>query len=297
MKVKQCLFIFAFMLCCKSNIFSQPLVQVDDAERKRLLDIAMKYKGVPYVYGAESPKAFDCSGFVRYVYREAFGIDLPRSSRDYPSVGSPIDWKKANVGDVFIYDTVGGRPSHVSIFAGNGQVIHAVSAGPLTGVILSPLTDKYWSSRLIAARAFLATAPAVAAAKSVAATAPPGPSASKPGAVKKEEVAISELGIEIPAKKIVEVDKIPTAAGTSLSFTITNTTGAESNFTILFFRVNPKTYKLEPIHEERVKMKQKESISLPPYRFDNEGKYKLIIKDSWGNQLVEREFMVTAAKA
>ncbi len=304
-------YLLFFLLGIQTLVSAQTLFQADDAARKRLIDIAMKYRGIPYIYGAESPSAFDCSGFVRYVYREAFGLELPRSSRDYPASGFPVDWKKANIGDVFIYDTVGGKPSHVSIFAGNGQVIHAVSSGPKTGVIITPVSDKYWSARLIAARSYLAAAPAGSAAKqeaspvSAARTGSSGagktpPAAGQPGPAvsgklagdKAAETVISDLGIEIPAKKTSETDRIPTAAGTSLAFTLTNASGKDSGFTVLFFRVNPKNYKLEPIYEERIKMKMKESFGLPPYRFDEEGKYKLVVKDSWGNQLVDREFMV-----
>jgi cell wall-associated NlpC family hydrolase len=137
--------------------FGQPS---DEAARKKLLEIAFKYRGVPYVYGSESPKAFDCSGFVRYVYREAFGLELPRSARGFYSAGSPIDWRAARPGDVFVYDTVGGAPSHVSIVVGDGTVIHAVSDGPRTGVIVSPMTDRYWTPRLIAARTFLSASDA-----------------------------------------------------------------------------------------------------------------------------------------
>jgi hypothetical protein len=266
--------------------------------RKRLLEIASKYRGVPYVYGAESPKAFDCSGFVRYVYREAYGLELPRSARGFYSAGIPIDWKSAKPGDVLIYDTVGGAPSHVAIFAGEGTVIHAVSEGPKTGVIVSPMADRYWSARLIAARTFLplgAAAPARPSAPDSAQKATPGSSlaSSSPEKAVPAEAAISDIGILVPAKKETVTDRIPTAAGTSVAFTVTNGTGAAGTFIVLFFRVHPKTYKLEQLHEERVALASEASFSLPPYRFDEAGKYKLVVKQR-GDQLFEREFMVTA---
>lgn len=285
----------------------------DEATRKKLLDVAFKYRGVPYVYGAESPSAFDCSGFVRYVYREAFGIELPRSARGFYSTGTPIDWKAAKMGDVFIYDTVGGAPSHVSIAVGDGTVIHAVSDGPSTGVILSPMTDRYWEPRLIAARTFLASGvaqvatapPAVKPAAKPAATAIQAP-AAKPVATKpaipapalktaQVEVAIVDIGFVIPAEKKTVADKIPTAAGTSVAFTLTNGTGKDGSFMVLFFRIDPKTYKLQQIHEEKVKLAAKAAFSLPPYNYAEPGKYKLVVKDSWGNQLFEREFVVESA--
>lgn len=275
--------------------FGQP---TDDAARKKLLDIAFKYKGVPYVYGSESPKAFDCSGFVRYVYREAFGLELPRSARAFYSAGAPVDWKLARPGDVFVYDTVGGAPSHVSIVVGDGTVIHAVSDGPRTGVIVSPLTDRYWAPRLIAARTFLSsdaasTKPAAAKPAVAPATGKPAakPSAAKPAA---PERAIADIGLSIPAVKAESTDKIPTAAGTSVAFTLTNGTGEDGSFMVLFFRVDPKSLKLRQIHEEKVKLASAAAFGLPPYTFDDPGKYKLVVKDSWGNPLLERVFTVTA---
>ncbi len=305
--------IISFMLfACLSLVVSYG----DDTEaaaRKRLLEVAFKYRGVPYVYGAESPRAFDCSGFVRYVYREAYGIELPRSARGFYSVGTPIDAKAAKAGDVYIYDTVGGAPSHVAILVGDGTVIHAVSDGPRTGVIVSPLADRYWSPRLIAARVFIASVQGKSSekAKPSSATAAPATAApataAKPAdsvslvasaaaqAAKALDEAIVDIGFTIPSVKESYTDKIPTAAGTSVAFTLTNGTGKDASFIVLFFRVDPKTYKLQQIHEEKVKLAVKAAFGLPPYRFELPGKYKLVVKDSWGNPLFERSFVVTEA--
>lgn len=270
-------------------LFGQP----SEAEtRKKIVDIAFRYRGVPYVYGAESATAFDCSGFVRFVYREAYGIELPRSARGFYTAGLPVAAAEAKAGDVFVFDTVGGSPSHVAIYLGDGTVIHAVSEGPKTGVIVSPMTDRYWAPRLIAARTFIASAATTPQPK----PSPKAPSAA--GATRAADAAASpdeaivDIGFVIPAVKASYTDKIPTAAGTSLAFTLTNGTGAEGSFMVLFFRINPKTYKLEQIHEEKVRLSRKASMSLPAYRFDVPGKYRLVVKDSWGNQLLDRSFLV-----
>ncbi len=258
----------------------------EDEARRRLVEAAFKYRGVPYVYGAESPRAFDCSGFVRYVYREALGVELPRSARSFWSSGSPIDWRKAKAGDVLVYDTVGGAPSHVAMVVGDGTVIHAVSAGPRTGVIVSPMSDKYWAPRLLGARSFIASS-LVAPSSPRSATAP-----SAAATRIEDEAVIADIGVEIPAERAAVSDRIPTAAGTSVAFTVTNGTGRPGGFTVLFFVTDSKTYRLRQIHDERVKLDAGAAFSLPPYRFDSPGKYKLVVKDSWGNPLVEREFMV-----
>jgi hypothetical protein len=257
----------------------------EDEARSRLVEAAFKYEGVPYVYGAESPRAFDCSGFVRYVYREALGMELPRSARSFWSSGSPIDWRKARAGDVLVYDTVGGAPSHVALVVGDGTVIHAVSAGLKTGVIVSPMNDKYWAPRLLGARAFIASSSSSVPMSSV-------PMSSVPERI-EDDAVIADIGVEIPSKRASIADRIPTAAGTSVAFTVTNGTGRSGGFTVLFFVTDPKTYRLRQIHDERVKLDAGAALSLPPYRFDAPGKYKLVVKDSWGNPLVEREFMVS----
>lgn len=275
-------------------LFGQP----SEAEtRKKIVEVAFKYRGVPYVYGAESPQAFDCSGFVRYVYRQAYGIELPRSARGFYTAGSPVAATAAKAGDIFVFDTVGGAPSHVAIYLGDGTVIHAVSEGPKTGVIVSPMTDRYWAPRLLAARTFIASAtaspPSGHPSGSTTTAAPPaGGKPAATGAVVSADTAIVDIGFVIPAVKASYTDKIPTAAGTSLAFTLTNGTGATGSFIVLFFRINPKSYKLEQIHEEKVRLADKASMSLPAYRFDEPGKYRLVVKDSWGNQLLDRSFVV-----
>jgi hypothetical protein len=142
-----------FLLLCSSVA----LIHADPTSarlRQSIIETALGYRGVPYVYGAESPEAFDCSGFVRYVYDKAAGIDLPRSSREQFDVGVPVDGS-AKPGDILVFDTVGGGPSHVGIFLGKGTMIHAASEGPATGVIVSSLRDRYYVKRLLGARNFL----------------------------------------------------------------------------------------------------------------------------------------------
>lgn len=80
--------------------------------------------GAPYVYGAAGPDAFDCSGLVQWAYKQA-GISLPRTSYDQASAGAPVSFDNLQVGDVISF--YGG--SHSGIYAGNGNVIHASTAG------------------------------------------------------------------------------------------------------------------------------------------------------------------------
>ncbi|MFD9612661.1 NlpC/P60 family protein [Streptomyces sp. NPDC059083] len=81
--------------------------------------------GRPYVWGATGPSAFDCSGLMVWSYRQA-GISLPRTSSAQRHAGRQVPLSQAQPGDLVTYR---GDASHVAIYAGNGQVIHAPYPG------------------------------------------------------------------------------------------------------------------------------------------------------------------------
>ncbi|GAA4541825.1 C40 family peptidase [Pseudonocardia xishanensis] len=95
------------------------------ATRAAALQTAMAQIGKPYRYGATGPSAFDCSGLTSFAFKNA-GVSIPRTSRAQSTVGTPVSRADLQPGDlVFFYKPV----SHVGIYIGNGQVVHASTSG------------------------------------------------------------------------------------------------------------------------------------------------------------------------
>ena len=87
----------------------------------RVVSMAMDYLGVPYVWGGSSPRGFDCSGLVQYVFAKV-GVSLPHSSRMQFSYGRPVSRSQLRVGDlVFFFSPI----QHVGIYIGNGRMVNA----------------------------------------------------------------------------------------------------------------------------------------------------------------------------
>ena len=108
----------------------------------KIVDIADDYLGVPYVWGGTTPKGFDCSGFVYYVVNQS-GYSLSRSMSAQYKAGTPVSKDELQPGDlVFFQNTYTTGMSHVGIYVGNGQFIHAPSSGK--NVSYADLNSNYY---------------------------------------------------------------------------------------------------------------------------------------------------------
>lgn len=115
----------------------------------KIVQEAKKHLGVPYVWGGSTPSGFDCSGFVQYVLKQC-GISVPRTTELQAQVGSYINKTELRPGDlVFLQNTYRTGISHVGIYIGSDQMIHASSS---KGVTISNLTASYYIKHYHSAR-------------------------------------------------------------------------------------------------------------------------------------------------
>lgn len=109
-----------------------------------IVNTAAKELGDPYVFGAEGPNRFDCSGLVQYVFKQ-FGIKTPRVAADQAHFGSSVSRAKIQPGDLIFFNWGGqGKVDHVGIYAGSGQMIHAPHSGTVVKKV--KLTNYHWAN-------------------------------------------------------------------------------------------------------------------------------------------------------
>lgn len=119
---------------------------------RRLAARGLELRGIRYRWGGESTSGFDCSGLVYFLLRDQFGLrNLPRrASEQYYQMGTAVDKEDLQVGDLVFFTTYKPGPSHVGVYIGDGNFVHASSAGGQVRV--NSLSEGYYRKRFIGAR-------------------------------------------------------------------------------------------------------------------------------------------------
>jgi cell wall-associated NlpC family hydrolase len=143
----------AYLTSSRPNSSSQAVstAAVATSDGQRMVDYAMQFLGLPYIWAGAGPGGFDCSGLTMYVAANVLGIDITHSTVLQFGYGSSVaygDWAPGDL--VFFANTYAAGISHVGIYIGDGQFIHAENSG--TGVVISSLYDSYYASHYAGAR-------------------------------------------------------------------------------------------------------------------------------------------------
>ncbi|MEJ2360346.1 MAG: C40 family peptidase [Gammaproteobacteria bacterium] len=114
---------------------------------KEVVDVAKAMLGIPYHYGGDTPRqGFDCSGLVYYAHLRA-GVRLPRTSYGQFRVSRPVALRNLHPGDLVFFSTRRDRVSHVGIYIGRHEFIHAPARGQ--DVTIDKLSEPYWHRHFV----------------------------------------------------------------------------------------------------------------------------------------------------
>jgi cell wall-associated NlpC family hydrolase len=112
---------------------------------------ALNMIGVRYRWGGNTPDSgLDCSGFVRYVFQDTLGLNLPRRAEEMSRVGEKVSMSNLKPGDLVFFNTMRRTFSHVGIYIGDNKFVHSPSTG--STIRVDDLDDGYWEKRFTGAR-------------------------------------------------------------------------------------------------------------------------------------------------
>ncbi len=118
---------------------------------KEILTYANTFTGVPYKFGGTTPAGFDCSGYIRHVFKK-IGYNMPRQADEQFMVGKKVEKSNLQPGDLVFFETYEPGISHSGIYIGDGQFISATSS---SGVAVADIDDSYWGPRYRGAKRVL----------------------------------------------------------------------------------------------------------------------------------------------
>lgn len=136
---------------------STALVQRSPESAQRGSDVALYAMAMldrDYRWGGRAPDSgFDCSGLVRHVFREATGLELSGNAAALARQSRPVDASALQAGDLLFFNTLGQPNSHVGVYVGQGQFVHA--ANERSGVRVNRLSERYYAARFEGAKTVL----------------------------------------------------------------------------------------------------------------------------------------------
>lgn len=124
--------------------------RITDVERG-LQSAYEEWKGTPYILGGSGIGGVDCSSFMQIVFRDQFGVTLPRNTREQLRAGSSVRRNAIRSGDLIFFQT-SRNVLHVGVAMRDGDFIHASTSA---GVMISNLDENYWNSRYLGTRRIL----------------------------------------------------------------------------------------------------------------------------------------------
>jgi cell wall-associated NlpC family hydrolase len=130
---------------------ARPLSQMSNEVIIRAISLV----GTPYRYGGTQPHTgFDCSGLIGFVFNEAAGLKLPRTTRELIDIeAKAVDREDLQAGDLVYFNSRGGRVSHIGIYVGEDRFVHAPSTG---GVVrIDKINTPYWTKFYVGAKRIL----------------------------------------------------------------------------------------------------------------------------------------------
>ena len=131
---------------------TQAPLNLDPAEREGAVAQAMLLVNTPYTYGGNTPQGgFDCSGLIQYVIRQVSGVArLPRSTAQWAAVSVPVQDEQMQRGDLVFFNTSGAPFSHMGLYVGGEQFVHAPATGGTVRKV--SLDSRYFAARYQGAR-------------------------------------------------------------------------------------------------------------------------------------------------
>ena len=131
-----------------SDVISYGKTFIDSQQGHKIVETGKNYIGVPYVFGGTTPKGFDCSGFLQYVFKQ-HGFNIPRLADEQYYLGTSAKVSQLSPGDLVFFSTYTSGVSHCGIYVGDRNFLHASSS---KGIRIDSLDSDYWSSKFVGAK-------------------------------------------------------------------------------------------------------------------------------------------------